>query len=156
MNHIYGVNKYTYARYCTETDIFLNYQWIRIRIWWWTFRIRIRQKGPDPTGSGFGSATLVPLHVQDTPTTYKVQYTYEVRYTKRYITIHLDLGYIYTSEVLYTYGRDEIYLCTPSRYNYIYQVQLHLYSTKHLYLKVTSTPTRYGHLQLRGTFTPTR
>jgi hypothetical protein len=22
MNHIYGVNKYTYARYCTETDIF--------------------------------------------------------------------------------------------------------------------------------------
>ncbi len=23
MNHIYGVNKYTYARYCTETDIFL-------------------------------------------------------------------------------------------------------------------------------------
>jgi hypothetical protein len=24
MNHIYGVNKYTYARYCTETDIFLK------------------------------------------------------------------------------------------------------------------------------------
>jgi hypothetical protein len=22
MDHIYGVNKYTYARYCTETDIF--------------------------------------------------------------------------------------------------------------------------------------
>ncbi len=22
MNHIYGVNKYTYAGYCTETDIF--------------------------------------------------------------------------------------------------------------------------------------
>jgi hypothetical protein len=22
MNHIYGVNKYTYARYCAETDIF--------------------------------------------------------------------------------------------------------------------------------------
>ncbi len=58
MNHIYGVNKYTYARYCTETDIIFNYQsWIRIRIWWWSFRIR--QKGPDPTGSGFGSATLL-------------------------------------------------------------------------------------------------
>jgi hypothetical protein len=24
MNHIYGVNKYTYARYCTETYIFLK------------------------------------------------------------------------------------------------------------------------------------
>jgi hypothetical protein len=24
MNHIYGVNKYTYAQYCTETDIFLK------------------------------------------------------------------------------------------------------------------------------------
>jgi hypothetical protein len=24
MDHIYGVNKYTYARYCTETDIFLK------------------------------------------------------------------------------------------------------------------------------------
>jgi hypothetical protein len=24
MNHIYGVNKYIYARYCTETDIFLK------------------------------------------------------------------------------------------------------------------------------------
>jgi hypothetical protein len=24
MNHIYRVNKYTYARYCTETDIFLK------------------------------------------------------------------------------------------------------------------------------------
>jgi hypothetical protein len=24
MNHIYGVNKYTYALYCTETDIFLK------------------------------------------------------------------------------------------------------------------------------------
>ncbi len=24
MNHIYGVNKYTYARYCTETDIFFK------------------------------------------------------------------------------------------------------------------------------------
>jgi hypothetical protein len=24
MNHIYGVNKYTYAQYCTETDIFLR------------------------------------------------------------------------------------------------------------------------------------
>jgi hypothetical protein len=57
MNHIYRVNKYTYARYCTETDLFFkNYQ-IQIRIWWWNFRIWIRQKGPDPTGSG--SATLV-------------------------------------------------------------------------------------------------
>jgi hypothetical protein len=22
MNHLYGVNEYTYARYCTETDLF--------------------------------------------------------------------------------------------------------------------------------------
>jgi hypothetical protein len=22
MNHLYGVNKYTYTRYCTETDLF--------------------------------------------------------------------------------------------------------------------------------------
>jgi hypothetical protein len=59
MNHIYGVNKYTYARYCTETDIFF---------------LKIPEldpdpdlvmnfpdpaKGPDPTGSGFGSATLL-------------------------------------------------------------------------------------------------
>jgi hypothetical protein len=24
MNHLYGVNKYTHARYCTETDLFLK------------------------------------------------------------------------------------------------------------------------------------
>ncbi len=50
MNHIYGVNKYTYARFAQKQIyryFFKNYQsWIRIRIWWWNFQIR--QKGPDP------------------------------------------------------------------------------------------------------------
>jgi hypothetical protein len=52
MNHIYGVNKSTYARYCTETDIFF----------------KLPELDPDPDlvvnypdpakRSGFGSATL--------------------------------------------------------------------------------------------------
>jgi hypothetical protein len=49
MNHIYGVNKYTYARYCTETDIFLR-----------TTRAGSGSGfGGEISGSGFGSATLV-------------------------------------------------------------------------------------------------
>ncbi len=52
MNHIYGVNKFKYARYCTETDIFLKLPELDPDL-------VVKFMDPDPTGSGSGSATLV-------------------------------------------------------------------------------------------------
>ncbi len=54
MNHIYGVNKYTYAWYCTETYIF--FKTTKAGSGFGGELSGSRKKGPDPTG--FGSATL--------------------------------------------------------------------------------------------------
>jgi hypothetical protein len=51
MNHIYGVNKYTYARYCTEQIFFFKLPELDPDP-------ELVMKFPDPDPTGSGSATL--------------------------------------------------------------------------------------------------